>query len=485
MFRLLSLYQVSTKLTMANSLEEIYDIVVDALSKIMKLNSFAILIRKGNKLVDVRRYGIEKPAYPLKLNGKGITVACYNSKQIIYSPDVTKDERYVESSSKTRSELAIPIKYGDEMFGIINIESPEYNAFSHDEIEILEIFARMVAAAIQNVEYKKRVAASERKYRSIFENAVEGIYRLDEKGRVIEVNPSLEKLFGYSEEELKSIDLSTLYKNPELRKNFLKEVREKGSVKNYEVEYVRKDGKIIIGNEFAILVKEENEEYIDGIIHDITDLKKAIRESEFYNSLLRHDIANKLQVIYGYLEIVSENLKGEDKEMVEIALNSAKSAMRLIEEIRKLRKLKTAEKHEINLKRIIKEIMEEYEKEMKDRGIKAEYELKDMVVKANEFIKEAIANIIWNAIIHSKGDKIKIWMEENPEVCINIEDNGVGIPDEIKDQIFEMGVKGKESSGSGLGLYLVKKIVEENKGKVEVSNGRNGGTLFRICLPNK
>ena len=48
-----------------------------------------------------------------------------------------------------------------------------------------------------------------------------------------------------------------------------------------------------------------------------------------------------------------------------------------------------------------------------------------------------------------------------------------------------MGVKGKESSGSGLGLYLAKKIVEEHKGKIEVSDAKNGGTLFKITLPNQ
>ncbi len=485
MLKIISLYQLSSKLTLANSLDDIYDMVEEALKKILKLNSFAILMKKGNELVAVRTYGIKKPNSPLKLDGKGITVASFNEKKTIYSPDVTKDERYIESNPSTRSELAVPIKFGNEVLGIINVESAEYDAFNKDDITILEIFASMVAAAIKNVEYKEKLAASERKYRSIFENAVEGIYRIDINGKLLEVNPSLEKLFGYSEEELKKMDLSCLYKNPEMRENFIKEVKEKGFVKNYEVEYVRKDGKIIIGNEFAILVKEGDKEYIDGIIHDITELKKAIRESEFYNSLLRHDIANKLQIIYGYLDIICEEAEGETKEMAELALNAAKSAMELIENVRKLSKLKAKERRVINMGEMIEKIMHEYEKELKDRDIKAIYNGKDVKIYANDFLKEAISNIIWNAIVHSKASQIKVWMESNGEIKIFIEDNGVGIPDEIKDKLFEMGAKGKESSGSGLGLYLAKKIVEEHKGKIEVSDAKNGGTLFKITLPNK
>ncbi|RLF51909.1 MAG: hypothetical protein DRN11_01975 [Thermoplasmata archaeon] len=485
MLKIISLYQLSSKLTVANSLDDIYDTIVDALRKILKLNSFAILIKKGDELIAVRRYGIRKPNSPLKLNGKGITVASFKARKTIYVPDVTKDDRYVESNPDTKSELCVPLKFGNEVIGVINVESAEYDAFSEEDRRILEIFASMVAAAIKNVEYKCRLASSEKKYRSIFENAVEGIYRIDENGKVVEVNPSIEKLFGYSEEELKKMDLSRLYKDPRRREDFIKRVKRDGFVKNYEVEYVRKDGKIIIGNEFAILVKEGKKEYIDGIIHDITELKKAIRESEFYNSLLRHDIANKLQIIYGYLEIVYEEVEGETKEMVKLALNSAKSAMKLIENVRKLRKLKTKKKHEIELGKMIEEIMHEYEKEMKDKGIEAIYNGKDVVMYANDFLKEAISNIIWNAIVHSKANRIKVWMESNGDIKIFIEDDGIGIPDEIKDRLFEMGVKGEKSKGTGLGLYIAKKIVEEHGGRIEVSNAKDGGTIFKVIIPNK
>ena len=483
--KLINLYLLSTKLTLSNSYDDIYDASSEALKKILNFDNFAILIKEKDMLKTVRRYGIKEPKYPLKLDGKGITVACANEGKTIYVPNVKKDKRYVESSPETKSELCSPIKFGNELIGVVNVESSKYNAFNEEDKNLLEIFASMMAAAIKNVEYKKKLMESERKYKSIFENAVEGIYRINGNGRIVEVNPSLEKLFGYSEEELKKMDLSNLYKNPKDREKFMEEVRKNGFVRNYEVEYLRKNGEIIVGNEFAILIKEGEKEFIDGIIHDVTDLKKAQQESEFYNSLLRHDIANKLQVIYGYLEILSENVKGEEKEMMKLATNSAYSAMELIDNVRKLRKIKKEKrKVEIDIDKIIEDILKEYEMKAKERNVKLIFKKSGTKLKANEFLKEAISNIVWNAIIHSKADKVKIYIEENENACICIEDNGIGIPDDIKRKIFEIGYKGKSSNGSGLGLYLSKKIVEGLNGFIEVRDAKNGGSIFKICIPH-
>ncbi|MCD6331237.1 MAG: PAS domain S-box protein, partial [Thermoplasmata archaeon] len=263
-----------------------------------------------------------------------------------------------------------------------------------------------------------------------------------------------------------------------------------GYVKNYEVEYIRKDGKIVIGNEFAVKVRERGEEYIDGIIHDITELKKVQKEADFYNALLRHDVANKLQLIIGYLEMLLESdLNKEQKELAELAMKSAITAGKIIENVRKLQVLKEkVKKEEIELDNLIESIVHEYGKDAKEKDIEIEFTPSEKKVKATQFLGEAISNIVWNAIIHSKADKIGICVEENEKwVKINIEDNGIGISDEIKQKIFDMGYKGKESKGSGLGLYLTKRIIENMGGKIEVKdrleNGKRKGIIFQICLP--
>ncbi len=489
--RLLGLYQLSSQLVLANSCQELYHIFSSALKKVLKFDTFALLIKQDEELKIVEKVGIYEPPFPLKLNGeKGITVACAKERKTIYVPDVSKDERYVEASPRIKSEIAVPILYRNELIGVIDVEKAELNGFNEEDKRLLEIFANMLSAAFKNVEFKKRLEDSERKYRSIFENAVEGIYRLDKNGKIIEANKALEEFFGYTEEELKKMDLKQLYKNPEERKHFFDRLKKDGFLKNYEVEYIRKDGKTVIGNEYAVLVREAMEEYIDGIIHDITELKKAQQEAEFYHTLLRHDVANKLQLIIGYLAmLLEEEMDKEHAELAELAMKAALTASKIIDNVRKLQILKKdVEKKKIDVDAMMHRIIEEYSKDAKEKGIEMKYEDFGKYIMANEFLREVLSNIVWNAIIHSKADKIKISVkEEKNGVKIFIEDNGVGISDEMKREIFKMGTKGKESKGSGLGLYLVKKLVEGMGGKIEVKDGAHDGekkgTVFEIYLP--
>ena len=90
-----------------------------------------------------------------------------------------------------------------------------------------------------------------------------------------------------------------------------------------------------------------------------------------------------------------------------------------------------------------------------------------------------------NAIIHGKASKIDILLEENEECIIKIADNGSGIPDEIKSKIFEERFSYGDAKGSGLGLYIVKKMVEKFDGSIEVKDNEPRGAIFIIKLKKK
>ena len=129
---------------------------------------------------------------------------------------------------------------------------------------------------------------SEEKYRSLSENLNVGIFRntVGTKGKFIEMNPALIKMFGYkSKEEVLKLNVSDLYQNPKERKNFNRQILENGFVKDYEINLVKKDRSDLIGSVSAVAVKDKNGKvkFYDGIIDDITERKRAeeeLRESE-------------------------------------------------------------------------------------------------------------------------------------------------------------------------------------------------------------
>jgi len=342
----------------------------------------------------------------------------------------------------------------------------------------------MTSIALKNLEHKKEKEKSEKRYRSVIENAIEGIYLSTVEGEIMEANHSLVKFFGYeSREELEKAGIFKTYKNPSEREEFIKRILRDGEVKNYEIEYRRKDGTLVVGNEFATLV--DGGRFIEGIIHNITELRKAQREAEFYDSLLRHDMWNKSQVVMGYLELLSDTgLSVEQKNLLERAKLAIRVNMELMVGMKKLHLLeKNQETEEIDVDEMIGDITNQLLYEAERRGISIYFVPSNIKLESMALVKEVFYNIILNAIIHSECKNISIRAERENEFCkITVEDDGIGIDPEIKKDIFRGMVKG--GRGNGMGLYLSAKIVEMGEGRIEIrSRRRGGGTAFDVYLP--
>ena len=152
-------------------------------------------------------------------------------------------------------------------------------------VKSIQVIARDVT---ELKEVEKALRESEEKYRTLTENVNIGIYRntAGPKGKFIEINPALTKLFRYkNKEEILKLNISDLYYTPEDRKKFNQKMLKNGFVKNEELNLMMKDGSALIGSVSAVVVKDEkgNVKYYDGIIEDITERKKTeevLQESE-------------------------------------------------------------------------------------------------------------------------------------------------------------------------------------------------------------
>ncbi len=331
---------------------------------------------------------------------------------------------------------------------------------------------------------------SEKKYRGVIENAVEGIYRATVDGEILEVNKAFLDIFGYDSFNEFKEDMPNaldIYLNPNDRKKFLNELTKKGVIKNYEISYRKKNGGMIIANESAWLIEKNGERIIEGIIHDITQRKKAEEEAEFYNSLLRHDLGNKNQIVLGYLELLQKYDLGEkERELLKKALEAVETSNELITKVRFLHQIEEEKIRSIDVDKVIKKVAQAYKEEAEKNGMEINYKKTGIKAMAGILFEEMIANIVENAVKHSGGSILKISASEEGDYCrISIEDDGKGIPDSMKGNIFNKKFKGKESKGSGLGLYIVKKLVEKYGGRIEVSDGTKKGTRFDIYLPKK
>ncbi len=385
------------------------------------------------------------------------------------------------------STIAKPIRKLNEATKKVSEGNLDYKVESLTEDEIGELADNFNEMIKKLKEVQQRLIESEKRYREIFEISQDVIYVSTPDGRLVDINKAGEKLFGYNKEELLKINTENLYADKEDRHKFKEEIAKSkdGSVTNFEVRLKRKDGKIIDCLISTVMVKKNGEDYYIGIIKDITSIKEADKKLEMYNTMLRHDIANKLQVAMASVELAMDGKMDEEtRVLLDRAFNNLLGLRDLLMKLRMLSKVgKELKLKEIDLDNAIKESISHLEAEAEEQGIKIKYKgIGKAPVLADDMLVNIISNIIENAIKHSGGKNIWVSVkDEGEEYVVRIRDDGKGIPEEIKDKIFELGIKGKDSKGSGIGLHLVKNIVERYGGTMKMETGKEG-TCFEIHL---
>ncbi len=355
-----------------------------------------------------------------------------------------------------------------------------FNGFKLDSGDVIS-FA-------QDITERKK---SEEKFRQLFESAPDGALLIDKNGRFMEVSDVFSEKIGYERDELigKSIAEPLDFLPEESRKkafeNMSKRIEE-GEVPPYTIEVLNRDGETLFVEINANPIKIEGELIGEiAIARDITERKRTEERKEFLQTMLRHDLRNKTSTVLGYLDLLEKTgLSEKQEKYVRKALNASESSSELIDKVSTLRKLDEEKKSEVELVPVLKETVSEYEEIAKEKGMDLEYQINDKCeVKAGPLLEEIFSNLIENSIKHSDCSKIRVGVLENESVCkVTIEDSGCGIPEEIREKIFEKGFKRGDEAGSGLGMYLVKRIVEDYGGNIDLEESELGGAKFDIIL---
>jgi PAS domain S-box-containing protein len=329
-------------------------------------------------------------------------------------------------------------------------------------------------------------------FQALFESSPEAIVSMTSNHRVLDVNPAFTTIFGFSAEDLREQDIDDYI----LPNDYAAEGRELTTHviagKTTKIESVRRckdDSLVPVSILGAPIFVEGKQVGIYAIYRDISDRKEAEEEREFYNSLLRHDVANRNMVVQGNLEILdSLHLTPEQQNLVSNALHAVKASTNLIQKIRDLRAIEGEHtRSPIDLQKAVESAVKASRQQAEELAVTITIDPCKVTVMAGPFIDNIITNILQNAIIHSGCKNINFTCDEvvlnnSPYCALSIADDGKGIAPEVKRDIFRPGIKRRGSPGSGLGLYLVKKMVENYGGRIAVSNHNGNGTVFTLYL---
>ncbi|MFC7060148.1 PAS domain S-box protein [Halovenus salina] len=372
------------------------------------------------------------------------------------------------------------------------IESTLRNRVNDDVIGGILISSRDIT------ERKEREQKLQRD-RVFLERSPAAITVLDEAGVIKYQSPTSERVFGHPAEELKD-DLAFEYMHPEDRDSVVEKFTNlvDGSGGSRTAEYRLNDGD---GNWRWIQSSATyylDEPVIDGILVASVDIseRKEVEQRltrqrdnlEVLNKVLRHDIRNDLQLVLTYAETLDHSLE-TNKEYVDEILTSVRSAIDLTTRAKTVADVMLGAQTELDhfdLRNVLSQEITDTRDSYENALITTDGTIPSVKVPGDEMIGSVFRNLITNAIEHNDKDTPKVTVsaheaDGNVEVCVA--DNGPGISDERRTEIFEEGKKGLDSSGTGLGLYLVQTLVNRYGGEVRIGDSEPDGAEFVVQLP--
>jgi len=236
-----------------------------------------------------------------------------------------------------------------------------------------------------------------------------------------------------------------------------------------------------------------------GFQQDITDRKEteaalSAERDQFalLNQIVRHDIRNDATVIRGWGSHLGDQLSGENEQALNRIMAAATHTLELTEAVRDLATIVGSDDptlEPIALRAVLttelERVRSNFEYQSDSLSVRVDGSLPDVDVLATSLLSSVFTNLLDNAVFHNDADEMHITVsaDVHPEtVHVHIADNGPGIPDSRKDGVFDQGEQGLESSGSGLGLYLVEQLVERFGGSVRLADNEPRGTVVTVVL---
>jgi PAS domain S-box-containing protein len=375
-------------------------------------------------------------------------------------------------------------------------------------------------------------------FQNFFENTLEGIFQTSTDGKLLAANPALARIFGYSSprallDQVNNV-AKQVYVDPKRRSTFLRVMKKKGSIANFESQIFKKDGSTIWIKENVWSVKNATGDilYFEGTVHDISHRKKVeeTKEKLMHEKVAREEaekVKERVSKLYQkaregirardeFLNIASHELrtpltslqlqiqllkrmshKNKDEAIFHETLCAselqiarlAKLINNLLDVSRIGNKKLVLEKEETSLPEVVEEVLFRFDNAVKASGSQISFTNgKSIIGKWDKSkIDQVITNLIANAIKYGQGRPIFVKADKkNSRAELTVQDQGIGIQKEDIDRVFDRFTRAdiaKKYGGLGLGLYITKQIILAHGGDISVQSQPKKGTVFTVRLP--
>ena len=411
------------------------------------------------------------------------------------------------------SWLGVPLIAADKVVGVMAIQSYEQeNLYDEQDLGLFSTIAAQAAIAIDNARLIQGVTEARDRLQAILDSTHDGIMMLDEEGRILLANPSIERWAGLLREKVIGRTLVELIRqstrgSPELRRSLLEGIRRSRQA-------LARDPQVVLHGSFenptgiaqsfewmSLPVLDQQGQRIGRIlaVHDVTEARQADLMREDLVSMIVHDLRGPLTALLGSLETLLQwdtgPLTDVQKTLLEVALEGGQRILNMVNTLLDIRRLEAGKMPlrfgPVQLVEAARLAISHLE------GLAQEHHLAILVdipadlpaVRADtEKLTRVWENLLHNAIKYSyPGGVIRLGArKDGARVLCMVMDHGVGIPKAEQERIFEKFTQGHRPSaprGTGLGLAFCRLAVEAHRGRIWVESEEGKGSTFYFTVP--
>jgi two-component system, cell cycle sensor histidine kinase and response regulator CckA len=521
-----ALYAIAARSQSAEDLQQFFAAIHNIVGQLMNARNFYIsLYDPQSQLLSFPYFVDEEDPTPTpKPLGRGLTEYVLRSGEPLLATPAVFEELVRRGEveligASSLDWLGVPLKSGTTCIGALVVQSYNENArFGERDREILKFVSQQLAAAIEHKRYEEALRRSEARSRSLILSAAFGICRCTLGGRFLDVNPALITMLGHgSVEDLLQLDVRReVFVNPKELDRLAEDYRYAGSLNGVEVQWKRKDGRVIIvrlSGCAASSTDEPGEVVLELIAEDITDrrqLEEQLRQAQKMDAVGRlaggvaHDFNNLLMVINGYTEVLLEQLEKSSPmhHKVQSIQQAADRAATLTRQLLAFSRKQLLELKVIDVNTVIGD-MERLLRPLIGENIELVTRLSTQTGHTRADAGQ-LEQVIMNLVVNAKdampeGGKLTVqssdvtvrqnfsehrFIQPGRYAVISVADTGHGMDTETQSRIFEPFFTTKEKGkGTGLGLSTVYGIVKQSSGYVFAESELGAGTTFYVYLP--
>lgn len=526
-----ALYRISQTVVLAQSLPELLQVVVDSVVEAVPANRAALITLDPNRqeITDFTKSGPGSDqilAIPYDELWQGLSGWVMKKRQPALSPKAIPDERESLQVRQRRAEtncgaiMVAPLLYRDNVLGTLTaINRPEDPDFTSADVDLLLALANQAAIILEHKRAEEAVRASEAKLRTLFELLPVGVSIIDRDQKVVDLNLALESILGASRSRLlRGASQSRYYIRPDgtpLRPEEFpgsRALTKQQAIFNMEMGVVKEDGATIwtdvsaaplpIADLGAVVVTTditERKQAEAALRQYAAELQARNEELDSFAHTVAHDLQSPLGPIIGIAEILAEDYAAMPGEELRKYLGSiSRNARKMNSIIRELLLLASVRQQEVkrqplNMGNIVAEVQQRLMQLIEEHHAKISLPATwPVALGYAPWVEEVWANYLNNGIKYGgRPPRLElgatVLAEKNGMVRFWVRDNGPGLTPEDQARLFipftrlsQVKVK-----GHGLGLSIVRRIVEKLGGQVAVeSEGLPGqGCTFSFTLP--